>query len=223
MPPTTDAQDPGKPGAEDPRIARSRAAIREAATACFLEHGYDGTSLDDVATRAQVVKRTIYNVFGDKETLFREVLRESLDNAERFSTQVVAGLGDGDDAEDDLRRLGQLHAKAVLGGRIVALRRLLIRESGRFPDLARDYYDRAPRRVMATIAGALERYDARGLLRIADPVRAAEQFAFLVLGASLDEALFDAGGRPTSDEVVEARARAGVETFLRAHRPTDPG
>jgi TetR/AcrR family transcriptional regulator, mexJK operon transcriptional repressor len=212
----------GADAGEDPRVTRSRAAILEAATACFLEHGYDGTSLEEVAQRAGVVKRTIYNVVGDKETLFRDVLRGSLEHAERFSRQVVDRLGEGDDPVEDLRQLGQLHAQAVLGGRIVALRRLLIREAARFPELARDYYERAPRRVMSTIAQALERYDARGLLRVADPERAAEQFAFLVLGASLDEALFDAEGRPTSAEAVEERARSGVEVFLRAYGVSDP-
>jgi TetR/AcrR family transcriptional regulator, mexJK operon transcriptional repressor len=201
---------------EDPRVNRSRAAILEAATACFLEQGYDGTSLEDVAQRAGVAKRTIYNVVGNKEALFREVLTGSLELAERFSGQVVDGLGEGDPIEE-LRQLGELHARAVLGGRVVAIRRLLIRETSRFPDLARDYYDRAPRRVISTLARALQRYEARGLLRVADPERAAEQLAFLVLGASLDEALFDAEGRPTSDAVVKERARSGVDLFLRAH------
>jgi TetR/AcrR family transcriptional regulator, mexJK operon transcriptional repressor len=213
---------PGTDAGEDPRVTRSRVAIREAATACFLERGYDGTSLDEVAQRAGVVKRTIYNVVGDKETLFREVLRESLEHAERFSLQVVNRVGQGDDPVEDLRQLGARHAQAVLSGRIVALRRLLIREASRFPELARDYYERAPRRVISTIAQALERYDERGLLRVADPERAAEQFAFLVLGASLDEALFDPEGRPTSAEAVEERARSGVEVFLRAYGVRDP-
>jgi TetR/AcrR family transcriptional regulator, mexJK operon transcriptional repressor len=70
---------------------------------------------------------------------------------------------------------------------------------------------------LGRIARALERYDRRGLLRVPDPERAAEQFAFLALGASLDEALFDAEGRPSSDEVVKERARTGVEVFLRAY------
>jgi TetR/AcrR family transcriptional regulator, mexJK operon transcriptional repressor len=212
----------GRDAGEDPRVTRSRVAILDAATACFLEHGYDGTSLEEVAARAGVVKRTIYNVVGDKETLFREVLRTSLEHAERFSRQVVDRLGDSDDPVEDLRKLGQLHAQAVLGGRIVALRRLLIREASRFPDLARDYYGRAPRLVMSAIARALERYDTRGQLEVADPDRAAEQFAFLVLGASLDEALFDAEGRPTSAAIVQDRARSGVEVFLRAYGAGNP-
>ena len=217
---TVRGKSPSTETGEDPRIARSRAAILQAATACFLEHGYDGVTLEEVARSAGVVKRTVYNVVGDKQTLFRQVLREALEQAEGFSRQVVASLGDGDAAED-LRQLGQLHAQAVLGGRIVPLRRLLIREATRFPDLARDYYARAPRLVIAAIADALERYAARGQLRIIDSERAAEQFAFLVLGASLDEALFDARGRPASRELAEARAHAGVETFLRAYATDD--
>jgi TetR/AcrR family transcriptional regulator, mexJK operon transcriptional repressor len=207
----------------DPRVVRSRAAIVEAASAHFLEHGYLEANLEDIARQAGVVKRTIYNIHGDKEQLFREILAEAIDTAERFSRQVVAELGaDGHhDVEGELRETGVRLARAVLGGRIVPLRRLLIAEARRFPELAHDYYERAPGRVMAAIAEALRRYDQRGDLRIPDPGLAAEQFAFLAIGASLDRALFDAGGGPPPAGPVEARAAAGVEVFLRAHAVGD--
>jgi TetR/AcrR family transcriptional regulator, mexJK operon transcriptional repressor len=203
---------------EDPRVARSRVAIEEAAFRHFLEHGFHATRLQDVAREAAVSKRTIYNIYGDKEQLFREILAEAVRTAERFSTDVVAGLGLGDDVDDELLTAGLGLARAVLGGRVVPLRRLLISEAVRFPELAEDYYARAPGRVMTAIAEALQRYEQRGLLRVADADLAAEHFAFLVLGASLDRALFDAHGRSDPAERVELRAREGVAAFLRAYR-----
>jgi TetR/AcrR family transcriptional regulator, mexJK operon transcriptional repressor len=207
--------------AGDPRVVRSRAALVEAASAHFLERGYLEANLDDIALEAGVAKRTIYNVYGGKEQLFREILAEAVATAEWYSSQVVAELGTpgARDVEVELREAGLRLARAVLGGRIVPLRRLLIAEARRFPELAADYYERAPGRVMGAIAEALRRVDERGELRIPDPRLAAEQFAFLVIGASLDRALFDAAARPHATELVEARALAGVEVFLRAHAP----
>ncbi|QBI19886.1 TetR/AcrR family transcriptional regulator [Egibacter rhizosphaerae] len=199
----------------DPRIARSRAVIVEAATAHYLAHGYREANLDDVAREARVSKRTIYNVIGGKEQLFRAVLAEAIDTAERFSVEVAAGIGDTDDVATELGGVASTLAASVLGGRIVSLRRLLIAEATRFPELARDYYERAPGRVMTTLADGLARLAARGLLDIDDAELAAEHLAFLVLGASLDRALFEADA--PSATTVETRARAGVEVFLRAY------
>lgn len=206
------------PGAvSDPRVVRSRAAILEAAVAEFVRVGYLAASLDDIAVRAGVAKRTIYNVVGGKEELFRATLAEAIDTAERFSLEVAGPLAEVDDVEAGLRDTGRRLAQAVLGGRIVPLRRLLIGEAARFPDLAQDYYCRAPGRVMDAIAGSLRRFHERGVLLVEDVELAAEQFAFLVLGASLDRALFEPHGAIDAGR-VDARAHAGVEVFLRAYR-----
>jgi TetR/AcrR family transcriptional regulator, mexJK operon transcriptional repressor len=206
------------PTSDDPRVLRSRAALLEAATQHFLEHGYLGTNLDDVARRAGVAKRTIYNVVGDKEALFRAVLAEAVDTAEHYSVQVVANLGTSADVDTELHDAGLRLARAVLGGRVVPLRRLLIAETRRFPELAQDYYRRAPGRVMDALADAFRRYDEQGQLAISDPMRAAEHLAFLILGASLDRALFSPDHIPEDQALIEDRVRSGVEVFLRAHR-----
>jgi TetR/AcrR family transcriptional regulator, mexJK operon transcriptional repressor len=215
--PTTSPSGPRE--ASDPRIQRSRALIVDAASSRFLAHGYLAASLDEVAREAGVSKRTIYNLYRDKEQLFRDVLDEAVRTAEEFSVNVVRDLGTsgGDDVDGELRSTAVGLARAVLGGRVVPLRRLLIGEAARFPELAHDYYERAPARVMAALAEALGRFHERGLLDVDDPGVAAEHFAFLVIGASLDRALFDPAGLPASDEDVESRAHAGVGAFLRAY------
>lgn len=201
----------------DPRVLRSRERILAAATAAFLEGGYLDTNVEDVAARAGVVKRTIFNLYGSKEELFREVVAQAIATAERFAGEVVGPLGEGDPAEE-LPPVAVRLARTVLGGPIVPLRRLVIGEVARFPELARDYYARAPAGVMGALTRAFERYDERGVLLIDDAVVAGEQFAFLVMGAPLDRALFGAAGE-FADLEVEHRARAGTDVFLRAHRP----
>lgn len=204
----------------DPRVARSRAAILEAASRQFLAHGYLAANVDEIAAEARVSKRTIYNIFGGKEQLFREILSGSIETAERFARQVAGELGEAADVEAELTELAVLLAQTVVSERIVTLRRLLIGEAARFPELAREYYGRAPGRVMAAIAEGLARLDRRGLLRVENPRLASEHFAFLAIGASLDRALFvGVEDAPPAGEIAD-RAREGVAAFVRAYRPT---
>jgi TetR/AcrR family transcriptional regulator, mexJK operon transcriptional repressor len=208
--------------AEDPRVTRSRAVILAAALEHFVAHGYVGANVDLIAEEAGVSKRTVYNVFGSKEQLFRAVLGEAIDIAERFSRQMSDELAVGVDLAADLRAIGVRLARAVLGGRIVALRRLLIAESRRFPEIAREYYERAPGLVMTTLATRLAALAEQRRLRVADPMMAAEHFAFLVMGAPLDRALLGLGTDRPPDE-LDAVALAGVAAFLRAYGIEDSG
>lgn len=208
----------GRHAALDPRVARSRAVIIAAATDQFLANGYLAANVDEIARQARVSKRTIYNIFGGKEQLFREILSGSFATAERFCEEVAATLAETDDVAGELTAIAIRLAHDVLGGgRVVTLRRLLIGEAARFPELVREYYDRAPGRVIAALAEGLAEFNRRGLLRADDTRIAAEHFAFLVLGASLDRALFITDEDPPSPREIERRALEGVATFLRAY------
>ncbi|MEJ3651870.1 TetR/AcrR family transcriptional regulator [Actinomycetes bacterium KLBMP 9759] len=198
---------------EDRRVVRSRAIILTAATAHFAENGFVGANVDVIAQEAGVSKRTVYNLYDGKEQLFRAVMLNSIGVAERFSRDLAGELAIGDDLAADLERIGVRLAAAVLGGRVVALRRLLIGEVQRFPELAREYYERAPRLVMRTLAERFAELAAQQRLRADDPALAAEHFAFLVMGATLDHALFELEPQPGTEDA----ARAGVAVFLRAY------
>jgi AcrR family transcriptional regulator len=60
-------------------------AILAAAIATFVEHGYENTTMDEVAARASTTKRTVYSHFGNKEALFRSALAKAV---ERFQTEM---------------------------------------------------------------------------------------------------------------------------------------
>ena len=201
----------------DRRIERSRQAVLAGAATVFLRDGYDRASVDDIAREAGVVKRTVYNVFGDKEALFRETVAVSIAVAERFSAELAADTATMRDASRDVPRVARHLAAAVLRGPVLPLRRLMISEAARFPDLAAEYRRRAPEAVLSALSSALEALADRGQLRIDDPDVAAEHFAFLIMGADMDRGLFSS--RAVSDARVRARADAGAAAFLRAYRP----
>lgn len=202
----------------DPRALRTRAAVVEAATTLFLRHGYQGTSVEDIASMATVSKRTVYNNFGDKERLFTDIVLGITATAEQFATELVGELHDvDDDIATALSDLARRHLAAVTRPQVLRLRRLIIAESGRFPQLAREYHRRAPGRVLAAIATALGSLADRGVLRVPDPNRAAEHFSFLVLGATLDRAMFEGPDTALADAERDRIAEDGVRAFLAAY------
>lgn len=199
----------------DRRIARSRAAILTGAATVFMRDGYDRASVDDIAREAGVVKRTIYNLFDDKETLFRETIAISIELAERFSDDLVAEAATMHDASRDIPRVARRLASAVLRGPVLPLRRLLITEARRFPELAMEYRRRAPAAVLRSLSAALRALAEDGQLSIDDSDIAAEHLAFLIMGADMDRGMFDP--RAVSNTRVRARADAGAAAFLRAY------
>jgi len=203
------------PASEDPRVARSRGRIVAAARACFAERGYRDTSMEDVALRAGVTKRTLYNIYGSKEALFRAAVDATLGIAAAFIRDLVADIDGLTRPELDLPRLAVRLAHDVLDGPVIALRRLVVRESEHFPDLVRRYRAGAPEAVLGALASALEQLAEAGRLRVDDPVLAAEHFAFLVMGAELDRRMLGAPAAPV--EHTERAAVAGAHAFLRAY------
>src|SRR6202050_5961734 len=95
------------------RTARKRQAILDAATTLFLRVGYLATSMDQIAAAAAVSKQTVYKQFADKQSLFREIVADTVAEVADPVAQQVAGLRDSGDLEADLR--GLAHARLAQG------------------------------------------------------------------------------------------------------------
>ena len=196
--------------------ARKHQAIIEAATALFLQQGFHATSMDEIAARAGVGKQTVYKHFADKERLFSAITLGVAGTAEGFIEAIPGILEDSAGLESALRALARRYVTAVLQPRVLQLRRLVIAEAGRFPELARTYYERVPERVLAVLADSLQLQAERGLLHLRDPWLAANHFAFLVLALPLDKSMFCGDALFTPAE-LEHFADEGVRVFLQAY------
>ncbi|MEU3909367.1 TetR/AcrR family transcriptional regulator [Streptomyces goshikiensis] len=201
---------------EDGRSARKRKAIMEAATELFLGKGYPGTSMDEIAATAAVSKQTVYKQFTDKETLFGAIITNASSKVGLF-VEVIEALRDTDDLSGDLAGLARRYITTVIQPQGLQLRRLLIAEAGRFPEVAADYYRRAPERTIAALASCFEHLSVRGLLRLNDPLLAARHFAWLILAIPMDRAMFFARDDIQSPAELERLADEGVRVFLAAY------
>ena len=161
---------PAEPAPHPPRWERRKAErpaeLLAAALELFVEKGYAGTRLDDVAARAQVSKGTLYLYFANKEDLFKAVVREnvvaliraSADRAEAFegsSEGLLRGL-----VESWWQEFGSTRA----GG----ISKLMVAESGNFPEIARFFLEEVIEPWHALLARAIERGIARGEFRRVD-------------------------------------------------------
>jgi AcrR family transcriptional regulator len=199
------------------RSDRKRRAIVEAATTVFLQNGFLGTSMDEIARRAAVSKRTVYQHFADKERLFSEVVTATVDEASDPVHEQVRQLSDSGDLAADLIDLARRQLALVMQPRIVQLRRLVIGEAGRFPALGRVFFEQGPGRTIAALAGTFERLAARGLLDVDDPAVAAAQFNWLVMADPLNRAMLLGDDGPPDPADLDRWAGAAVRTFLAAY------
>ena len=200
---------------EETRSVRKRRAIMEAAATIFLQKGYLGTSMDEVAALAAVSKQTVYKHFADKESLFAEIVTGTVDEAgDRVHAEVLQ-LADSGDVEADLRDLARRQLKLVMQPRVLRLRRLVIGEVGRFPELGRTFYERGPGRTMDALAAAFARLAEQRKLKVDDPALAAEHFNWLVMSIPLNRAML-LGDDEQPD--LDRYADEGVRVFLAAYQ-----
>lgn len=157
------------------RSPRKRRAVLEAAPTVFLDNRYLG--MDEIETLAGVSKQTIYKPLADKEILVCEIVTSTIDEVtEPFHNDVLdpEDSGDVNAFHDRARRL-----LIVMQPRLRQLRRLVIGEAGRFPDLGRTYHQRGPERAIAALATAFRsaRLAERGERQLDDPLLAAAHFS----------------------------------------------
>jgi TetR/AcrR family transcriptional regulator, mexJK operon transcriptional repressor len=199
------------------RSARKRRAILDAAATLFLRNGYRGTTMDEIAVLAAVSKRTVYQHFADKESLFSEIVVATVSEISDPVYDEVLKLEDSGDVEADLRGLARRLLERVMQPRILQLRRLVIGEAGRFPELGRTFYEHGPGRTITALAAVFERLAERGVLQLDDPWLAAAHFNWLVMSVPLNRAMFLGEDQPPARAELNRHADAGVRTFLAAY------
>ena len=204
---------------EEPRSVRKRRAILDAASEVFLRNGYLGTSMDEIAALARVSKQTVYKHFADKESLFTAIVGAAVDAAGDPVTAEATALADSDDLAADLTALARDQLGKVMQPRLMQLRRLVIGEAGRFPELGRAFYDRGAGRTTAALAVAFERLTERGLLRADDPQLAAAHFNWLVMAAPVNRAMLLGDDAIPGAAELDRYAEGGVRAFLAAYGP----
>lgn len=188
--------------------ADTRARILEAALDTFCEKGYSAC-VDDIARRAGVVKQTLYHHYGSKDSLFREALT-GLVNV--LLVDLVARSGS---LREDLLRFAESFQAQAMSEQGLALHRMLVAESPRFPELAQAVYE-TWQLAGTELARLLREAMARGELRQDDPEFAADMLISLLTGTQRDMRLL---GMPVECPQQSGRITRIIDCFLQAYAP----
>ena len=202
---------PASPGR--PKDLAKRAAILEAAERLFLQHGFEGVSMDQIAATAEVSKLTVYSHFGDKDALFTEAARVWCEQ------QMPGSLFERAPhlpVRERLMDIARSYFTMVCSPEAVAGHRLLCSPQMVEKQLARLFWEAGPERVQAEFARFLERRIAAGDLEIDDIDRAAGQFFALVKGDLHSRLVFDCDDGKHAGDREQAHLEAAVDMFLRA-------
>ena len=198
------------------RSDRTRQAIMRAALQVFLQHGYVGATTDQVAARAAVSKQTLYRNFADKQRLFAEVVLDStVSLAGELADAAVVSLDGAHDVHEAIRTFARGFLGGLLVPDVVRLRRLVIAEADRFPEIGRAWFDRGFNRALVILGEAMRRLADRGLLQgLADPALAAYQFAGLVMYQPMNQVMFGGTDALPPEDQLNRIADAAVDMFL---------
>jgi len=200
--------------AEDTESPKRR-AILGAAAELFVARGYGAVSMDAIARAADVSKATLYAHFESKDRLFATIVNVAcLENMmPEEDLPVGETLGGVRDIAAALRSIGGRVLRFVLADRTLAIHRLVIAESVRFPELGQTFYESGPAVSLNRLAVWLARQHA---LAVPDPVIAAEQFLGLLRTGIYFRAITGVGPEP-GEPAIDAVVTAAVRTFLRAY------
>lgn len=211
-----------KPAARTRKSARGRPPAGEAATRAenlldvatgvFLDKGFKGASMIEIARRAGASKQTLYARYPSKAALFAALV-------ERKASHLFEAIGplEGRSLRETLVHCGSALLELIVSEEARGVHRVVIAECMEFPELSEIFWERGPGRVRAMLADYLRAQQKSGNIRCDDPEQAVEILLGLVVsGASLRAWL---GIRPTLVSTPAQRkawVNYAVDIFLSA-------
>jgi len=184
--------------------------VLDAARRAFMDEGYEGTSMDDIAAMAKVSKATVYSYFPDKNLLFIEAAKAEISRitqeAEEVAIQsapleVVLKFTAGAIVNFYMSRFGQ------------SLFRVCVSESERFPELGQTFYEAGAKMGRARLSQYFADETDRGTLKVDDPLLAADQFAELCRADLFQRVCFGLADTITAQD-IERVINGAISTFL---------
>jgi len=190
-----------------------RRQILDGARKVFMDLGFDGASMGEIARACGVSKGTLYFYFADKYRLFEAILEEE----QIEQRKAPFNLDPARDAETTLREFGRAYISVLCrpgGGSAI---RTVMAIAERMPEVGRRYYENVLDWSITRLAAYLEAHVKPGDLAIADCRLAASQFMMVCQAGLFLPFVFQAEPAPSSARIDEV-ADSAVRMFLAAYR-----
>jgi AcrR family transcriptional regulator len=190
-----------------------RSAILNAALEVFLQSGFEGASMAEIATRVGGSKATLYGYFKSKAELFVAVINEE---ASRQVEPIFAALDQSaDNLPTVLQRFGERVTEFLCTQTSVQMRRIILAEAGR-SDIGMRFFQTALQRGIHELAVFLEKQMNLGRLKKSDSVLAATHLVALLECETLTPCLYGAMNSPSKKQITTLVRRA-LNVFLGAY------
>ena len=197
-------------GEED---SSKRRQILDGARKVFMDLGFDGASMNEIARAAGVSKGTLYVYFADKSRLFEAIVEdEALQKG-----KIVYNLDPGRDAETTLREFGRAYIGSICrpgGGSSI---RTVMAIAERMPDVGRQFYENVLANTINRLADYLQGHVRPGDLAIEDCTLAAAQFLQMCQATLFLPFVFQSEPAPSAERIAHV-VDSATRMFLKTYR-----
>lgn len=192
------------------RSELKRLSILDSAKNAFLEKGYDSVSMDFIADKASVSKRTVYSHFGSKEDLFGDIMHATCSIKQR---EMQSGINTEKPIEEVLTEIGRTFLTFMFDPETIALLRILIGNTEQLPGLGEIFIAGGPEEIIKALASYFIEMEKSGLIKVENPELAAASFMSSLLGHDQIKALATNLPLP-SEQLIKDKVQGAVNRFL---------
>jgi len=190
-----------------------RRQILDGASKVFMDLGFDGASMGEIARAAGVSKGTLYVYFADKNRLFEAIVeRETLDQQ-----KVAFNFDPERDVATTLGEFGRAYIELLCrpgGGSAI---RTVMAIAERMPEVGRRYYEQVLEKTINGLADYLEAHVGQTDLAIGDCRLAASQFMLMCQASLFLPFIFQAAPAPSEQRIAQV-IESATRMFLAAYR-----
>lgn len=187
--------------------------LLDIAASFFLKNGFAGSSVSEMARQARASKESFYSRYATKEDLFRAVIRRQTDRMAEHMKALF--LSDAPTAVT-LTSFGEGLLERFMAEDTITLQRTISLDAGKFPELARIFYELGPAPMIAALSRYLEEQVSKGKLRKLDPESAAHQFMGLINSETMLKVTLGIAAKPSKD-IQRRRVKSAVDVFLHGY------
>jgi AcrR family transcriptional regulator len=196
-----------------PITSSARERLLAAALYLFREHGFSGTSMLDIVTRARISKRDLYVLFKNKRAVLAACITERAQQMRQCLDSAVPAPQSRDELATMLVEFGVSLLKTVCDPEVLTLFRLAIAESDRAPEIGRALDSSGREANQKALIELIRKAQAQRLVAAGDPdILAGRYFAVLVGGLQLQ--LLLRVRQPLNKREIESRASAAAKTVM---------
>jgi TetR/AcrR family transcriptional regulator, mexJK operon transcriptional repressor len=199
----------------NPRPKAKEQEVLDVATAYFLEHGYQGASINAMARSSGISKESIYRYFSSKQQLFEAVMGRELVEY-RHALEHLDSILKSLDLRAALVMVVETTLALITTDRTLALRRLIFDEATRSADVGQHYYKIGPVKAYTVLQKVFETHEYESDF---DVQTLSEHFVALMSWRFTLERQCAVRPEPTAEEIAE-HAQAIVDDFMKAFLKT---